>query len=160
MEYLQLVWSFFKIGILTFGGGYAMLPMIQREIVERRGWATEEEILAAIGELYREDHYLMDTHTAVAYKVYRDYKAQTGDETPTVIASTASPYKFAAAVSGAIGLPKAEDEFAAIDALNAASGVRVPYGLKDLKSREILHKGAIAREDMKDFVRETIKSRI
>ena len=102
----------------------------------------------------------MDTHTAVAYKVYRDYKAQTGDETPTVIASTASPYKFAAAVSGAIGLPKAEDEFAAIEALNAASGVRVPYGLKDLKSREILHKGAIAREDMKDFVRETIKNRI
>ena len=124
------------------------------------GFATEEEILAAIGGIYREDHYLMDTHTAVAYKVYKDYKAQTGDETPTVIASTASPYKFAAAVSGAIGLPEAEDEFAAIEALNAASGVRVPYGLKDLKSRQILHKGAIAREDMKDFVRETIKSRI
>ena len=83
-----------------------------------------------------------------------------GDKTPVVIASTASPYKFAAAVSGAIGLPKAEDEFAAIEALNAESGVRVPYGLKDLKSREILHKGAIAREDMKDFVRETIKNRI
>ena len=52
MEYLALVWSFFKIGILTFGGGYAMLPMIQREVVEKRGWATEEEILNyyAIGQ--------------------------------------------------------------------------------------------------------------
>lgn len=51
-EYLELVWSFFKIGIMTFGGGYAMLPMIQREVVEKKGWATEEEILNyyAIGQ--------------------------------------------------------------------------------------------------------------
>ena len=52
MEYLELIWSFFKIGILTFGGGYAMLPMLQREIVEQKGWATEEELLNyyAIGQ--------------------------------------------------------------------------------------------------------------
>ena len=52
LEYLTLVWSFFKIGILTFGGGYAMLPMLQREIVEKQGWATEEELLNyyAIGQ--------------------------------------------------------------------------------------------------------------
>ncbi len=51
-EYLELVTTFFKIGIMTFGGGYAMLPMIQREVVEKRGWATEEEILNyyAIGQ--------------------------------------------------------------------------------------------------------------
>ncbi len=51
-EYLELVWSFFKIGIMTFGGGYAMLPIIQRELVEKKAWATEEEILNyyAIGQ--------------------------------------------------------------------------------------------------------------
>ena len=51
-QYLDLVVTFFKIGIMTFGGGYAMLPMIQREVVEKRGWATEEEILNyyAIGQ--------------------------------------------------------------------------------------------------------------
>ena len=51
-EYLELIWSFFKIGIMTFGGGYAMLPIIQRELVEKKGWATEEEILNyyAIGQ--------------------------------------------------------------------------------------------------------------
>lgn len=51
-EYLELVATFFKIGIMTFGGGYAMLPMIQREVVEKHGWATEEEILNyyAIGQ--------------------------------------------------------------------------------------------------------------
>ena len=51
-EYLELIWSFFKIGIMTFGGGYAMLPIIQRELVEKKAWATEEEILNyyAIGQ--------------------------------------------------------------------------------------------------------------
>ena len=51
-EYLQLFWSFFQIGILTFGGGYAMLPMLQKEVVEKHAWATEEEILDfyAIGQ--------------------------------------------------------------------------------------------------------------
>lgn len=51
-ECLELVATFFKIGIMTFGGGYAMLPMIQREVVEKHGWATEEEILNyyAIGQ--------------------------------------------------------------------------------------------------------------
>ncbi len=44
-EYLRLLWSFFQVGILTFGGGYAMLPMLQREVVEKHGWATEEELL-------------------------------------------------------------------------------------------------------------------
>ena len=52
LEYLDLIWTFFKIGILTFGGGYAMLPILQREIVEKKGWATEEELLNyyAIGQ--------------------------------------------------------------------------------------------------------------
>ena len=51
-DYISLIVSFFKIGILTFGGGYAMLPMIQREVVERRGWVTEQEVLDyyAIGQ--------------------------------------------------------------------------------------------------------------
>jgi chromate transporter len=51
-EYVTLIWTFFKIGIMTFGGGYAMLPIIQREVVENKGWATQEEILNyyAIGQ--------------------------------------------------------------------------------------------------------------
>lgn len=51
-DYLELIWTFFKIGIMTFGGGYAMLPMLQREVVEKKGWATEEELLNfyAIGQ--------------------------------------------------------------------------------------------------------------
>ncbi|MCR4804200.1 MAG: threonine synthase [Clostridia bacterium] len=124
------------------------------------GYANEDEILAAIGEVYEKDHYLMDTHTAVGYKVWKDYAAIAGDDTPAVIASTASPYKFAAAVGSAIGLKPTGDEFEAIAALEQASGVKVPYGLAELKGRKLLHEGAIRREDMRDFVRETIKSRV
>lgn len=68
-EYFQLIWSFFQIGILTFGGGYAMLPMLQREVVNRRGWATEEEILDyyAIGQC-TPGIIAVNTATFVGYK--------------------------------------------------------------------------------------------
>ena len=51
-ELLQIFLSFFRVGLMTFGGGYAMLPMLQREVVDKHGWATEEELLDcyAIGQ--------------------------------------------------------------------------------------------------------------
>ena len=58
------------------------------------GFCTEEETLDTIGKMWNENKYLMDTHTAVAYKVYEDYVAETGDETPAVIASTASAVSY------------------------------------------------------------------
>ena len=68
------------------------------------GTATVEETNAAIGAMYKDNGYLMDTHTAVAYKVYQDYVKETGDKTPTLIASTASAYKFADSAARSIGL--------------------------------------------------------
>lgn len=145
---------------LAEGKRYEATPEIKEGLKDfAAGFATEEEILEAIGKVYREDGYVMDTHTAVAYKVYMDYKAETGDETPTVIASTASPYKFAASVCKACGFPEAETEFGAIDVLNRESGVPVPYGLKDLESRKLLHTEAIERAQMKDQVRKVIVER-
>ncbi|MCQ2560554.1 MAG: threonine synthase [Clostridia bacterium] len=123
------------------------------------GYATEEEILATIGKVFKEDGYVMDTHTAVAYKVYSDYREKTGDETPAVIASTASPYKFAASVCDACGFPKAETEFEAIEVLSREGGLPVHYGLKDLESRKLLHTKAIERAEMKDQVRSVIVER-
>ena len=70
------------------------------------GFADEEETKKAIAEMYEKYGYLIDTHTAVAYKVYEDYRNATGDETPTVIASTASAYKFAVSVAEALNIPK------------------------------------------------------
>lgn len=121
------------------------------------GTATVEETNATIGEMYREHGYLIDTHTAVGYKVYKDYVKNTGDETPTLIASTASAYKFAESVAEAIGLPKEENGFRCIEAVAEETGVRVPKALRNLDSREIRHRGVIEIKDMMDAVEESVK---
>ena len=121
------------------------------------GTATVEETNATIGAMYNEENYLIDTHTAVGYKVYRDYVAETGDETPTLIASTASAYKFAESVAKSIGLGEEENGFRYVDAVAAKTGVRVPKALKDLDKREIRHKGVIEIPQMIQVVEESVK---
>lgn len=121
------------------------------------GFADEKETKAAIGELYSKTQYLMDTHTAVAYKVYQDYRAETGDETPTVIASTASAYKFAEAVCDAVGLPQFRNGFDAISALNAFTGVTVPKGLRNLESKKVLHTGVVDKDALWDAVKGSLE---
>lgn len=116
------------------------------------GFATIDETNKAIGTMYAENDYLMDTHTAVAYKVYQDYVVETGDNTPTVIASTASAYKFADSVAKSIGLGEEKDGFAYVEALNKKTEVRVPAGLKDLKHKEIRHTGVLDVDQMKESV--------
>ena len=121
------------------------------------GFATTEETNATIGKMYSENGYLMDTHTAVAYKVYEDYKKATGDQTPAIIASTASAYKFADSVAASIGLPVEKDGFVNVKALNAKTGVRIPAGLKGLESKEIRHKGVLDKDGLTDAVRNALK---
>ena len=98
------------------------------------GFCDDEKTQKTIGELYKNENYLADTHTAVAVNVYEQYVDQTGDKTPTVIASTASPYKFAKAVLASVtdeALP--ENEFSMVDALSAKTGTAVPAPLASLK---------------------------
>ncbi len=121
------------------------------------GSATVEETNETIGHMYDEHGYLMDTHTAVAYKVYKDYVEKTGDETPTLIASTASAYKFAESVAQAIGLAKEENGFEYVKAVEAATGVKVPSGLKDLDRKEIRHRDVIEIPDMISAVESSVK---
>lgn len=121
------------------------------------GFATIEETNEAIGKMYDENGYLMDTHTAVAYKVYEDYKKATGDQTPAIIASTASAYKFADSVAASIGLVVEKDGFANVQALNSKTGVRIPAGLKGLESKEIRHKGVLDKDEMTGAVRKALK---
>lgn len=121
------------------------------------GFATVEETNAAIGDMYRENGYLMDTHTAVAYKVYRDYVAETGDETPAIIASTASAYKFAGSVASSIGLPEEENGFRYIEALHRETGVKIPEGLRDLDRKQVRHGRVIAIAEMEEVIEESVK---
>ena len=121
------------------------------------GFATVEETNETIGRMYDENGYLMDTHTAVAYKVYEDYVKATDDTTPTLIASTASAYKFADSVAHAIGMGDEENGFEYVKALAKKTGVRIPAGLKDLDKKEIRHTGVIEISQMAQSIEESVR---
>lgn len=120
------------------------------------GFAETPRANAIIGDVYRKYNYLMDTHTAVGYRVYEDYVAYTGDRTPTLLASTASAYKFARAVAGAIGLPEEENGFEYIKAIEKATGIKVPECLKDLDKKEVRHEGVLDVREMEGAVRDSL----
>ncbi len=113
------------------------------------GYATEEETAEVIKKIYDNCGYVIDTHTAVAACVYEQYKAATGDNTKTVIASTASPYKFTRSVMAAIAPDKADaEDFTLVDALCELSNVKVPNAVEEIRTAEILHKTVCEVEDM------------
>ena len=107
-----------------------------------------------IGDIYKTYNYLCDTHTAVAVNVYETYRKQTGDTTPAVIASTASPFKFSAAVLNAVndGDAMPADEFAMVDALQAKTGCTAPAQLCALKGSTPRFTGICTKEEMKQVV--------
>ena len=113
------------------------------------GYATEQETADIIKKIYDNCGYVIDTHTAVAACVYEQYKATTGDDIKTVIASTASPYKFTRSVMAAIAPEKADDEdFALVDALSELSKVEIPDAIAEIRTAEVLHKTVCEVEDM------------
>ena len=117
------------------------------------GYATEEQNAAEIRKVYEDTGYVIDTHTGVASAVYRAYKAQTGDETPAVIASTASPYKFSHSVLEAIqGDLGDADEFAVIDKLAQVSGVEIPAAVEEIRSAQVRHNRECDITDMEKTV--------
>ena len=110
----------------------------------------------AIAEVYKKTGYIMDTHTAVASRVYRKYVAETGDQTKTVIASTASPYKFTRSVMDAIDAEKYKGmgDFELVDALSELSGVKVPQAIEEIRTAPVLHKNVVETEDMPKIVKQ------
>ena len=117
------------------------------------GCCSDEDTEKTIKATFDKYSYTCDTHTAVAVKVYNDYRAATGDATKTVIASTASPYKFSASVLEAIDGSKPDmDEFAMVDRLCELSKYEIPESLAALKNKEIRFKESIESADMKNFV--------
>ncbi len=122
----------------------------------KAGFADEPEIINAISDIYRSDGYLIDTHTAVGYKVWKNYLEESGDDTPVLIASTASPFKFARDVADSIGLEQGSDPFETIEKLSAATGAQVPEGLRGLRQRKIIHTESISRQDMKNRVKQLL----
>lgn len=122
------------------------------------GYADDQATVKTIEELYQKYQYVVDTHTAVGYRVYEDYVKATGDTTHTVIASTASPFKFTRSVVDGIGVETASyDDFELINVLADKTGVSVPDPICGLADRQILHQSTCAKTDLKKVVSEILK---
>ena len=128
---------------LSEKGSYTVTENMRQFMSDfRGGYATEAQNEATIRKIFEDTGYLIDTHTGVAATVYNAYKAETGDQTKTVIASTASPYKFSHSVLEAIkgkSAVEGKDEFAVVDELSEVSGTPVPKAVEELRSAVIRH---------------------
>ncbi len=116
------------------------------------GWCDDEKGGETIAAVWEEHRYLCDTHTAVAWAVAQDYVNQTGDTRPMVVLSTASPYKFPAAVLGALAQTAQGDEFKQMEQLATYTQVPIPKNLANLWQKPVLHKQVIEKEEMPAFV--------
>ena len=116
------------------------------------GFCDDEGAKTAIGKVWKDDHYLCDTHTAVAWDVAQQYKQANHEHNAVVVLSTASPYKFPAAVLEGIGEKAEGDEFDVMEQLHKVTGVPVPKNLADLRSRAVRHRDVIDRGEMLDYV--------
>ena len=117
----------------------AVRTAVQEQFVG--GCADDEQVAATIKEEFDNSGYLCDTHTAVAVTVYENYRAKTGDNTPTVIASTASPYKFAPAILEALGNSESETPYEQLAELKAKTGWEIPQPLGSLRDKEVRFTG-------------------
>ena len=108
----------------------------------------EDETKAAIAYSYESEKYLIDPHTAVGYGCAKKYREESGDNTPVILASTASPYKFAPAVCESIGLPENKDIFACLNELSAATGTEIPAPLANTLGMEVRFTEVLDPADM------------
>ena len=116
------------------------------------GCCDDRRAEALMGQIWRDYGYLCDPHTAAGWAAALDYTAQTGDTRPMVVLSTASPYKFPAAVLSALGLDATGDGFDQMDRLQAATGIPIPKNLANLRGKPELHTAVIDKEQMLPYV--------
>lgn len=146
-------------GKLSAEGKYEVSDDVKVKLSDEfcAGFCDDEQTKATIHEIYEKYSYTCDTHTAVAVKVYEDYKKSTGDTTKTIIASTASPYKFSAAVLEAIeGKTSDISEYEKVDRIAELSDIPVPSALADLKNKPERFNDVIDKNDQKAYVLKTL----
>ena len=139
-------------------GKYEITPEMKAQLSDFYGnYATEAEDAATIKKLYEDTGYVIDTHTAVAATVYEKYKKETGDDTVTVIASTASPYKFTRSVMDAIDSKyDSMTDFELVDELSKISNVAVPQAIEDIRTAPVLHDTVCEVNEMCDNVKRIL----
>lgn len=144
---------------LNKDGVYDITDEMKAELKDfRGGYASEQECFAMIKYLYDEFGYVIDTHTAVAAAAYAKYRAESKDTTRTVIASTASPYKFTRSVMKAIDEKyDSMGDFELVDELSRISNTDVPKAIEEIRTAPVLHDTVCEKEEMKDVVKKFLK---
>lgn len=141
---------------LNTTGKYDITEDMKAELKDFFGnYADEAETAATIKALYEKTGYIIDTHTAVAAAVYNKYKAQTGDDNKTVIASTASPFKFTRSVMNAIDSKyDLMGDFELVDELSKIGNVKIPNAIEEIRNAKVLHNTVCEVEEMPKIVKE------
>ena len=144
---------------LRLSGRYDVGSEMKQKIQDIFYGATvnDDETKRVIRRVFEQYHYLCDTHTAVALGAYEQYRAQTGDNTPAVVVSTASPYKFAPSVLSALErVEQGQDDFALLRRLSEISGTAIPRPLSALEGKAVRFDGCCAPDGMERVVLETL----
>ncbi|MDD2956552.1 MAG: threonine synthase, partial [Oscillospiraceae bacterium] len=144
---------------LSAKGSYTVPPAVREKMQAEffGGFCSEEETARTIRDIFAEYSYLCDTHTAVAVNVSRQYREKTGDHTKTIIASTASPYKFPHSVLSALGAGAGDtDEFAAAAKLEQLTGCEIPSQLLALREKPVLFDRVCRKDALDSFVLGTL----
>ena len=140
-------------------GRYEVSPELREKIGQSFscGWCDDERVGRTIADEFARSGYLMDTHTAVAYSVLADYREKTGDATPAVVVSTASPFKFCSSVLGALGETELAPGTQILTQLADKTGKPVPAPLGALAGKSVRFDGAAEKSAMESVVREFLK---
>lgn len=143
---------------LSQNGNYAISHEMKAQLEDFYGsYASEQETAGRIKELYEKTGYVIDTHTAVASAVYRKYKEETGDTRKTVIASTASPFKFTRSVMNSIDTKyDSMTDFELVDELSKMSKVTVPNAIEEIRTAPVLHDTVCDKSEMKATVEKIL----
>ena len=141
---------------LSGQGKYVIDEKMKEGLADFYGnYASEEETAAVIKKIYEDCGYVIDTHTAVAAAVYEKYQAETKDAAKTVIASTASPFKFTRSVMNAIDVKyDSMTDFELVDELSKIANVKVPNAIEEIRTAPVVHDKQCDADEMKNVVRE------
>ncbi len=141
---------------LTGEGRYEITEAMKKELSDFYGnYASEAETAQMIHDLYTDTGYVIDTHTAVAAAVYKKYTAETNDTKKTIIASTASPFKFARSVMTAIDEAYGNmDDFELIDELSKLANVAVPAAVEEIRTAPVRHTTQCDVDEMENVVKQ------
>jgi threonine synthase len=143
---------------LSRQGRYTVSPTIRRKLESlfAAGFCDDAQTQKVIGRMWKEHRYLIDPHTAVAFDVLDQYRRESGDQTRTLVVSTASPFKFCDSVLGALGVTELAQGTDLLDQLTQVTGVAAPAPLASLKTKSVRFRDNVAKEHMVDKVMEML----